>query len=217
MIRPIKGRLIFGEKRKQHTSPSRHRSSTRNGGGSGSGAGGGGGSMADLSTSAGVTTTTTKSPIDIHDWAIWRMHLNEHLGAGMPDRRSEVKQIRQFLQASPFYQQHSRVTPNGRYSGVRLLFSIPRAKFKPELLDNARAGIIKTTETVEETAPYEQKQIRSNSEERTTSVTSVSTVQPPIIMDKTISQLFPKALVGNTGDFLQVNEQMVAADIMRNR
>jgi hypothetical protein len=206
MIHPIKGRLIFGEKRKQHISPSRHQSSTRNGG-----------SMADLSTSPGVTTTTNKNPINIHDWAIWRMQLNEQLGSGMTDRRSELKQIRQFLQASPFYQQHNRVTANGRYSGVRLLFSIPRAKFKPEILDSSRGEIIKTTETAEDTTPYEQKKIRSNSDERTTSVTSVSTIQPAIVVDKTISQLFPKALVGNTGDFLQVNEQMVAADIMRTR
>jgi hypothetical protein len=207
MIHHIKGRLIFGEKRKQHTSPSRPRPSTRNGG-----------SMADLSTSAGVTTTN-KNSINIHDWAVWRIQLNEQLGLGMTDRRSELKQMRQFLQASPFYQQHCRVTSNGRYSAVRLLFSIPRAKFKPELLDSSRGEIIKTNnnEIEGDTKPYEQKTIRSNSDERTTSATSVPTVQPAIVVDKTISQLFPKGLIANTGDFLQVNEQMVAADIMRTR
>ncbi len=198
--------MIFGEKRKQPTSPSRHRSSTRNGD-----------STVELSTSGGVAVTN-KNSINIQDWAVWRMQLNEQMGSGMTDRRSEIKQMRQFLQSNPFYQQHCRDPSNGRYNGVRLLFSIPHAKINPELLDGSRGGIIKSNNhETEDTTTYEQKQIRSTSEERTMSATSVSAVQPTMIIDKTISQLFPKGLVGNTGGFLQINEQMVAADGIRPR
>jgi hypothetical protein len=201
----IKGRLIFGEKRKQHTSPSRHRSSTRDGG-----------SMADLSTSGGVATN--KNSIDLHDWAVWRMQLNEQMANGTSDRRSDLKQIRQFLQSNPFYQQHSRDPSTGRYNGFQLLFSIPHAKIKPEFLDGSRGGIIKTNNNeLGDPTVYEPEKIRSNSDEHTTtSVTSVSAV-PQIVIDKTISQLFPKGLVNNIGAFLQTNEQMIAADGIRAR
>jgi len=201
----MKGRLIFGEKRKQHASPSRHRSSTRNGD-----------STTDRPISAGVAAN--KNAINIHDWAVWRMQLNEQMGSGMSDRRSELKQMRQFLQSNPFYQQHSRDPSSGRYNGVRLLFSIPHAKIKPEFLDGSRGEITKNnTNEVGDTTIYEQKKIRSNSEDRTASAASASAVQTTTVIDKTISQLFPKGLVGNTGGFLQINEHMVAADGIRPR
>jgi hypothetical protein len=161
---------------------------------------------------------TSKNSIDIHDWAVWRMQLNEQMGTGMTDRRSEFKQMRQFLQSNSFYQQHCRDPSNGRYNGVRLLFSIPHAKIKPEFFDESRGSINKSNNTiVEDTMVDEQKKARSNSDDRTTSAASVSIVQPTMVIDKTISQLFPKGLVGNTGGFLQINEQMIAADGIRNR
>lgn len=172
-----------------------------------------------------TNVTTNKNPINIHDWAVWRMQLNEQMGGGLLDRRTEIKQVRQFLQTNPFYQQHCRDPSTGHYNGVRLLFSIPRAKIKPELLDETRGtgvggGISKSNNNNEivETSIYEQKKIQSISEDPTISAISTSIVQPPtMIVDKTISQLFPKGLVENTGGFLQINEQMVAADGIRSR
>ena len=146
------------------------------------------------------------------------MQLNEQMSATMGEGRADFKQMRQFLQSTPFYQQHSRDPSSGKYNGVRLLFSIPHAKIKPELLDGLRGGITKNNnnETTEPTT-YEQKKVRSNSDDRTTtSVNSISAIQPMVI-DKTISQLFPKGLTGNTGGFLQTNEQIVAADGIRPR
>ena len=69
----MKGRLIFGEKRKQPASPSRHRSSTRNRG-----------NTTDAKSPGG--SAEHKDPINIHDWAVWRMHLNEQMGSGMTDQ-----------------------------------------------------------------------------------------------------------------------------------
>jgi hypothetical protein len=135
------------------------------------------------------------------------------MACGITDRRSEIKQMRQFLQSNPFYQQHSRDPSNGRYNGVRLLFSIPHAKIKPEFLDGSRREITKSNNNeVGDTTIYEQKKVRSNSDDQTPSVASASAVQPPMVIDKTISQLFR-----NTGGFLQINEQMVAADGIRPR
>jgi hypothetical protein len=175
--------------------------------------------MVDLSSSnAATSAATNKNPINLHDWAVWRMQLNEQMSTAMGEGRTDLKQMRQYLQSNPFYQQHSRDPTNGRYNGVRLLFSIPHAKIKPEYLDGSRGGITKNNNNeIAESATYEQKKVRSNSDDRTTtSVNSVSAVQPMVI-DKTISQLFPKALIANTGDFLQTNEQMIAADGMRTR
>ncbi|CAF3696404.1 unnamed protein product [Adineta steineri] len=211
------GRLIFGEKRKQHASPSRHRSSTRNDN-----------STQDLPSSNGIPAS--KNAINLHDWAIWRMQLNEQMGSGMGERRSDLKHMRQFLQSNPFYQQHSRDRSNGRSNGVRLLFSIPHAKLKPEFLNESQGGINKiatiTTTTnnnnhahneLEDTVVYDQKKIRSNSDDRTTtSINSISAVQP-MIVDKTISHLVPKGLMGNTSGFRHVNEQMIAADGIQTR
>lgn len=162
-----------------------------------------------------MAPATSKTPINIHDWSVWRMQLNEQMGGGLIDQRTELKQIRQFLQNNSFYQQHCRDPSNG----VRLLFSIPRAKFRVELLENSRGGSSKstTTETTEEISSYEPQRIRSHSDERTTSATLVPAVQPNLMMDKTISQLFPKTGVEDTGGFLQVNEQMIAAETMRTR
>ena len=145
------------------------------------------------------------------------MQLNEQMGAVLADGRSDLKQLRQFLQTNPFYQQYSRDSSTGRYNGVRLLFSIPHAKLKSEFLDGPRTVITKnTTHEATDTTTYEQKKVRSNSDDRTTtSVNSVSTVQPPVVIDKTINHLFPKGLVSHTGSFLQINEQMVPADGMR--
>lgn len=168
---------------------------------------------------AAAVVPTSKNPINIHDWSVWRMQLNEQMGGGLIDRRTELKQIRQFLQNNSFYQQHCRDPSNGRFNGVRLLFSIPRAKFRAEVLDNSRGGTSKptTSEITEEIPSYQPQKFRSHSDERTTSATLVPPIQPNLVMDKTISQLFPKTVVENTGGFLQVNEQMIAADTMRTR
>jgi hypothetical protein len=206
--------LIFGEKRKPHASPARHRSSTRNGG-----------SVVDLSVpgsgGTAAVATTNKSHINLHDWAAWRTQLNEQMGAGMTDRRPDLKHMRQFLHSNSFYQKHSRDPSGGRYTGVRLLFSIPHAKIKPEFLDETRGITMKNTNNnneVGDIAAYEQNNVRSNSDDRTTtSVNSISAVQP-MVTDKTISQLLPKGLTGNIDGFLQTNEQMIAAaDGMRTR
>ncbi|CAF3390997.1 unnamed protein product [Rotaria sp. Silwood1] len=193
-------RLIFGEKRKPNPSPARHQSSTRNS------------ANVPEPTSPG-DATANKTPLNIQDWAVWRMQLNEQMGSAIGDQRSEVKHMRHFLQSNSFYQQHSRDPSSGRYNGVHLLFSIPRANIKPEFLDESRGEITKSNNNeVEDVVDYEEKKVRSNSDDRTTtSVNSISAVQPMVI-DKTIGQLLPKASVGNTSGFLQTNEPMIAVD-----
>ena len=204
----IKGRLFFGEKRKPHASPVRHRSATRNGGStvdvSASGSGGGGG-------------TANKNPINVHDWAAWRMQLNEQMGNGTTER-TDLKQMRQFLHTDSFYQQHSRDPSNGRYNGVRLLFSIPHAKIKSESKERSRAGHNKNA-AVEggEAAIYDQNNVRPISTDRTISNVNSVSIGSPVVTDKTISQLVPKNLIADTGGFLRINEQMVAADTARIR
>ncbi|CAF0758903.1 unnamed protein product [Rotaria sp. Silwood1] len=205
MLFNIKGRLIFGEKRKQHASPARHRSATRNGG-----------TIADVSLSS--SGNANKNLINLHDWAVWRMHLNEQMGNGMAER-TDLKHMRQFLHSNPFYQQHSRDPSNGRYNGVRLLFSIPHAKLKPELIYGSREGVFNknTNMDIGDTTTYDQNNVLSNSDDRTTaSVNSVS-AGSPMIIDKTINQLLPKGLIGNAGSFLPTNESMAAVDIARTR
>ncbi len=205
----IKGRLFFGEKRKQHASPARHRSATRNGGStvdvSASGSGGGGGD------------TANKNPINVHDWAAWRMQLNEQMGNGTTER-TDLKQMRQFLHADSFYQQHSRDPSNGRYNGVRLLFSIPHAKLKSESKERSRGGNNKNA-AVEggEAAIYDQNNVRPDSTDRTTTNVNSVSIGSPTVTDKNISQLLPKNLIGDTGGFQRINEQMVAADNARIR
>ncbi|CAF4319092.1 unnamed protein product, partial [Rotaria magnacalcarata] len=212
------GRLIFGEKRKQHASPSRHRSATRNGGGAADmsiyGAGGGGG-------------ISHKNLINLHDWAIWRMHLNEQMGFGLSDR-TDFKHMRQFLHSNPFYQQHSRDPSNGRYNGVRLLFSIPHARIKPDLMDASRtdAGVVEaaggginkiTNLDTEDTTTYEQHNVVVNSDDhRTNSANSVS-VGSPLVTHKSMSQVLPKALIGNKSSYHPVHPSTVTNDVTRAR
>lgn len=189
-----KGRLIFGEKRKQHASPSRHRSATRTGR-----------NATERPSSGG--DNSQRNPINVHDWAAWRTQLNEQMSNGGANR-ADLKQMRQFLHGNSFYQQHSRDPSNGRYNGVQLLFSIPHAKVKTDVLDNPQRIVDKNM--LCEDNSIDQSHVPSHTEDpMQTSVTSVSP-SSPLNRDKTINQLFPKSLLGNTGGFLQVNEQMIA-------
>jgi hypothetical protein len=145
------------------------------------------------------------------------MQLNEQMGSGMAER-GELKQMRQYLQSNPFYQQHSRDPSNGRYTGVRLLFAIPHAKLKCESTDGSKGGINKNNNIdVGDTTTYDQSTVQPNSDDHTTTSVNSISAGPSMIIDKTISQLLPKALLGNTAEFLHTNEQMVAADAARSR
>ena len=145
------------------------------------------------------------------------MHLNEQMGIGMPDQ-VDLQQIRQFLQSNPFYQQHSRDPSNGRYNGVRLLFSIPHAKLQPEPNEAPRNGSNKITHLdVVESIAYDQHNPHHHIEERLTAGINSVPTGLPIPIDKKITQFLPKNLASNTDGFLHVNEQMVAADPTRNR
>ncbi|CAF0937452.1 unnamed protein product [Adineta ricciae] len=190
------GRLIFGEKRKQHASPSRHRSATRTGR-----------NATERPSSGG--DSSQRNPINVHDWAAWRTQLNEQMSNGCADR-ADVKQMREFLHGNSFYQQHSRDPSNGRYNGVQLLFSIPHAKVKTDVLENPQR-IGDKNMPCEDNA-FDQTHAPSYTEDHIP--TSFKSVSPssPLIRDKTINQLFPKSLLGNTGGFLRVNEQMIAND-----
>ena len=206
-----KGRLIFGEKRKQRTATSRHRSSTRNNAK-------GAEVKSPHAAAASGNGTTNKEHINIHDWAVWRMHLNEQMGVGMADQ-VDLQQIRQFLQSNPFYQQHSRDPSNGRYNGVRLLFSIPHAKLQPEINDASRGGPQKITHLdVAETTAYDPHHFhhKIDADRLPTNINPIPTGLPPPI-DKKITQFIPRNLISNTDGFLHVNEQMVAADTTRTR
>lgn len=182
--------MIFGDKRKQHTSFT---------------------GKSDTTTDNGTSTNA----IDIHDWAIWRMQFNEQLSLGiLIDQQNGIKEMREYLQSNAFYQKYSR------HNAVQLLFSIPRAKFQTELFDQLQEEEVHTNQTADiaETIPDEQKQVRSNSDERSVSVTSVSALQSPVLVEKTINRLSLKGLVENTeGTFVQVNEQMMAVDGTRSR
>jgi hypothetical protein len=171
--------------------------------------------VADVTSSVG--DVENKNPINLHDWAIWRMQLNEQIGNGMTDR-IDLKQMRQFLQSNSFYQQHSRDPNNGRYNGVQLLFSIPHAKLKSESNDASREGLNKNSNMdAGDATIFDQNNAPPNIDDRTTtSVKSVS-AGPPLVIDKTISQLLPKSLIGNAGSFLHINEQMIAVDAAQIR
>lgn len=170
--------MIFGEKRKQHVSPGR-------------------------TSVCPVPSLLGKNLIDIHDWAIWRMQLNEQMSSILlSEQRNDMKQMRQYLQSNSFYRKHSRDSSDRRHNAIRLLFSIPRAIFKAELLNENL-----------ETNVCEQ-----NDDERTTSVTSVSALQLPMVPEKSVNQLYSKDYIGNTdGVFVQVNEQMLAVNGIRSR
>lgn len=105
------GRLIFGDKRKQHHSPPRHRSATRN-----------------------PTEPAHKTGINLHEWAVWRTQLNEQMALNQ-NERVDPKLMREYLQANQFYQQHSRDPSTGRHISTRLLFSIPHPKVKSEFVE----------------------------------------------------------------------------------
>ncbi len=172
--------------------------------------------MADVSPSRGGATN--KNPINVHDWAVWRMHLNEQMENGMSEQ-TDLKQLKQFLHSNPFYQQHSRDPSNGRYNGVRLLFSIPHAKLKSEQKDGSRGVPNKSSNMgVGDATTFDQNNAHPNIDDWTATVfNSVAAGPPPMVMDKTISQLLPKNLIGNTGSFLHINDQMAAADAARIR
>jgi hypothetical protein len=145
------------------------------------------------------------------------MHLNEQMSNEMTDEM-DLKQLRQFLQSNPFYQQYSRDPSNGRYNGVRLLFSIPHAKLQTELDDGSRGGVNKNSQTnLGETKVQDQNKAHPNIDDRSTTVVNSVPAGPPMLVDKTISQLLPKNLTGNTTGFLHVTEQMIAADAARTR
>ena len=201
------GRLIFGEKRKQHASPGRHRSSTRNGE-----------SNRDASPSGMVSPPVPrKMSINLHDWAVWRMQFNEQMANFMGERRSDLRSLRQYLQSNSFYQQYSRDPNTGRYAGVRLLFSIPRAKFRDEYLEGFRTNYNKIINPELSEMPLYEQNVQSHSDDRTTaSVNSISAV-PPILIDKMITQYLPRGLMNNTVGFLQTNEPNSCGEISRSR
>ena len=172
--------------------------------------------MADVSSSGGGILN--RRPINLHDWAVWRMHLNEKMANGMIDR-ANLKQMKQFLHSNPFYQQHSRDPSNGRYNGAQLLFSIPHARFKPELTEETRERTNKSMiKEMEDTITYGQTNTVSNSDDHTkTDDINPVTPRTPTMVDKTINRQLPKVLTENTDNFLHNNEQMMAVDIPRNR
>lgn len=209
IISCTKGRLIFGEKRKERTNTSRHRSSTRNTAK--------GNEKKSSHAVASGNGAPTKEPINIHDWAVWRTHLNEQMGIGMSDQ-VDLQQIRQFLQSNPFYQQHSRDPSNGRYNGVRLLFSIPHAKLQPEPNEPPRKGSNKITHLDDvEPIAHDHHNPQHHIEDRLTAGINSVPTGLPMPVDKKITQFLPKNLASNIDGFLRANEQMVAADPTRTR
>jgi len=145
------------------------------------------------------------------------MHLNEQMENGMSDQ-TDLKQLKQYLHSNPFYQQHSRDPSNGRYNGVRLLFSIPHAKLKSKLNDGSRGVPNKSSNIdVGDATSFDQNNVHPNIDDRTVIGVNSIAAGPPMVIDKTISQLLPKNLIGNKGGFLHTNEQMVASDAARIR
>lgn len=197
--------MIFGDKRKQHASPSRHRSATRNGR-----------NTADIS-SPGTSRAANKHPINLHDWAIWRTHLNEQMGF-IATEANDLNHLREFLHSNQFYQQHSRDPSTGRYNGVRLLFSIPHAKLKSDLNDGSRNAPNKNGNMdINDVVPTIPPNVHPIIDDRpATSINSVSIGSPPTV-NRTISQLLPKNLIRNANDFLQTNEQIGAVDMAQTR
>ena len=195
----IQGRLIFGEKRKQHPSPSRHQPSAQN---------------LDNTTQMPWSNdaATSMNSIDVHDWAIWRMQLNEQMGNRTTDQRSALKQLRQFLQSNPFYQQYSRDPLDGRFNGVQLLFSIPRVSLKLDALDTSGEVTKNHSNDVSDRLVHEERKARLNNDDQTSTNVNSSSVVQPMMIDKTSNQLFSKGLVEHRSSFLQANEQIIATD-----
>lgn len=201
------GRLIFGDKRKQHASPSRHRSASRNPS-----------NGADVSSHSGRHGgVTSKSPINVHDWAVWRMQLNEHLANGTADR-IDPKHMRQYLQSNQFYQQHSRDPSNGRFNGTRLLFSIPHTKLKPDYVDHIQGkGQGNSSKDVSDVASYNQIDPASIHDDRKMMDGYPISTTAPIIHEKPFTPVIPKDSYAKTDEFIRVNEQMIANDASRVR
>ena len=176
--------MIFGEKRKQNASPSRHRSASRNPTNS-----------ADVSVSSSKTTNpSSKNAINLHDWAVWRMQLNEEM-ASSHSERLDPKLMRQYLQSNQFYQQHSRDPSTGRHNASRLLFSIPHTKMKSEFVDRPHTY---------NTSDMTQVPTHFPAEHRAT-------------VDTTLASLLSKSPSAKTGDFIRKHESTSVLDIPRPR
>ena len=145
------------------------------------------------------------------------MQLNEHLANGTTDR-IDAKHMRQYLQASQFYQQHSRDPSNGRYNGTRLLFSIPHTKLKPDYLEqiqskNQGPSVKESSDTVS----YSQTNTQSISDDRKMFNGQSMPLTPSISTEKIISPTISKGTYAKTDEFIRVNEQILAHDPMKIR
>lgn len=98
------------------------------------------------------------------------MQLNEQLATILAEHQGDLQSLRQFLQTSPFYQQQNR-----DQNRDRLLFSIPRAKFRPEYIEEF---IVPNPPDIPEPVAYEPSHLASHSDDRTcTSPNSMSATQ----------------------------------------
>jgi hypothetical protein len=188
----IEGRLIFGEKRKQHASPARHRSSTRLGD-----------STVDLSAPANSTvnrsSTTMKTGLDLHDWTIWRTQLNEQMATMMIERRADLRSLQQYLQSNAFYLKNRRDPSAGRHIDFRLLFSIPRAKFPADYLNRVH-------DTAMATIHHES-----------TDIVNPMSIVSPMKTDQVIDTSHFNELSSKVGDCLSIDEQPMGNGMMRTR
>lgn len=160
-----------------------------------------------------------KNIINLHEWAIWRMHVNEQMGHGMPDR-GDLKHMRQFLHSNPFYQQHSRDPSSGRYNGVRLLFSIPHPKIKPESIEIPRESTTLSKITnldVPDTTTYDQTNVFSNDDDRTFNGTNSISIGSPTINHKSLSQPVQKTLLRNTSCYQPMHDPTVPTNVARTQ
>lgn len=63
--------------------------------------------------------------------------MNEQLATILNERQADLRELRPFLQKSSFYRKENRDENDGQ-----LLFSIPRAKFRPEDLENVAPPVV---------------------------------------------------------------------------
>jgi hypothetical protein len=199
-----KGRLIFGEKRKPSSSTSRHRSTARHAT-----------TLVDESSSKGrhPDGETSPSSINLHEWAAWRTQLNEHMAS---DKTNQIdpKHMRQYLKSNQFYQKHGRDRSTGQYDSARLLFSIPHANIKSDVID--------PTKELLDTYDGPATHISSNNnrlysdEQMITSINSMSTGSP-VMTEKKIRHRHPKGTYVKADDHLRINEQTVVGDVARAR